>query len=228
MEIKRIFTILFLSFGICFALQAQTKEEKKSQKEAQKLEREEIERVLSIYKADKCSFSELRLSLFKVDRMAKDEKEQYLVRHTSEGVKAVSRTDGYRLIFAREKDTHFYANLQVDRSRPSSFVYDKEISLEALDKINKDDKFSELSKPTEKTYNGFASFSTNRKEIMGSIIGTSLLFDEKNKIMITVYFINEPKDVKAEFKLFSNIQEWKKLRDDFLNSFTKCVADNLK
>ncbi len=228
MKIERIFTILVLSLGICFGLQAQTKDEKKVQKEARKLEREEIERVLAIYKSDKCSFSELRLSLFKVNRIAKDEKELNLVRHTIEGVKAVSRTDGFQLIFVQEKDTHFFANVRVDRSRPSSFSFDKEISLETFDKEIKDKKFLEQSQPTEKNYNGFASFSINRSEIAGSTIGTTLLFDEKNKIMTTVYFINEPADVKSEFKLFNDISEWKELRDKFLNSYTKCLADNLK
>jgi hypothetical protein len=228
MKIKRIFTVLFLSLGICFCLHAQTKEEKKIQKENRRLEREEIERVLSIYKSEKCSFSELRLSLFKVNRIAKDEKEQNLIRHTIEGVKAVSQTDGYSLLFVQEKDTHFFANVRVDRSRPSSFSFDKEISLETFAKAIKDNKFHEQSKPTEKNYNGFASFSINRSEISGPTIGTTFLFDEKNKIITTVYFINEPTDVKSEFKLFTNISKWKELRDKFLNSYTKCLADNLK
>jgi hypothetical protein len=228
MRTKNIFTLLILIFTLSFTLQSQSKEEKKAQKEAKKLEREQIEKVLDVYKSDKCSFSNLKLSILKIDRMAKNEEEQTLVRYTTEGVKGVSRTDGYRIIFAQETDKHLFANLRFDRSRPYSYNDDKKFSIESLEKTNNDSKNMDSPKLLEKEYNGFASYSSNRSDIVGNTIGITMIFDDKNKIIVTVYFINKPPNIKDEFKLFNNIQEWKILQDKFLDSYTKCVADNLK
>ena len=101
-------------------------------------------------------------------------------------------------------------------------------SIESLEKINNDGKNMDSPKLLEKEYNGFASYSANRNDIVGNIIGTTMIFDDKNKIIVTVYFINKPPNVKDEFKLFNSIQEWKILQDKFLDSYTKCVADNLE
>jgi hypothetical protein len=228
MRAKNIFTLLILIFTLFFTLQAQSKEEKKAQKETKKLEREQVEKVLDVYKSDKCSFSNLKLKIIKIDRMAKNEEEQTLVRHTAEGVKGVSRTDSYRIIFAQETDKYLFANLRFDRSRPYSYNDDKKFSIESLEKINNDGKNMDSPKLLEKQYNGFAAYSANRSDIVGNTVGVTMIFDDKNKIIVTVYFINKPPNVKSEFILFNSIQEWKVLQDKFLDSYTKCVADNLK
>lgn len=200
---------------------------KKERKKAEKLEREKIEKLLDAFKVEKCDYSNAKLNILRIDRMAKNKKDQNLVRDTADGMKGVSRTDGYRLMFVQEIDRYLFSNFRIDRSRPESYENDKKIVLEHLEKIIRETKEMETSKPLETKYGNFISYYSNRKDIIGDTIGITILFDDKNFIIMTAYFINMPEKVKPEFKLFDNIQEWKIVRDRFLNSYTKCLNENI-
>jgi hypothetical protein len=217
-------------------------QDKKAFKEALKKEGVAIEQVLKAYTV--CKFDDgLRIS--QVDRIQKD-KIKYLVRQTAKGItdkslttgksedrifladngdllEGVSRTDGYRVMLDYDQPDYF-ANLRADRSIPEGFSEDKEILLRWLNFLNSARVDSETKSVQEAVYNGIKVYSINRTTIEKEEIATSLFFDDANKIYVTIYFLTQ----RPQFRNFKTIEEWKILRDKFLEKYTSCVKENLE
>lgn len=216
--------------------------DKKAEKEARKKERAAIEQVLNAYTV--CKFDDgLRIS--DIERVRKNDP-QYLARQTAKNVtdksvidgksedrifltekgsllEGVSRTDGYRVMLDYNQPDYF-ANLRVDRAQSEGFVEDQAVLLRWLNFLNSERVDSETGAPTETVINGFKVYSINRTTIEKDEIATSLFFDEANKIYVTIYFLTQ----RPQFRNFKTLDEWKALRDKFLEKYTACVQENLK
>ncbi|MER3632686.1 MAG: hypothetical protein C4325_11445 [Blastocatellia bacterium] len=198
-----------------------SKDEKRVQKEITKKEREQIEKMLKTYTV--CPTSETEFVVLGVRRVDKNTNHT-LARETADGVKGISRTDSYDVLVTFKDKTRF-ANLRPDRSDPKQYETDKKVALENLQYYNNTGKFMSSSKPEEKTFNGFSTYSIYRSELIGNQLGTSLIFDDTNKMITTIYFINAPKNSNGN--IYKTIEEWSTLRERFLDSYTSCVAKNL-
>jgi hypothetical protein len=215
--------ICVLTFSLPIYAQKEnlSKDENRVQKEIKKKEREQIEKMLKTYTV--CPTRETEFVVFAVRRVKKNTIET-LVRETTSGVKGISRTDSYDVLITF-KDTMRFADVRPDRSDPNQYETDKNVALENLQYYNGIGKSMNSSKPTDKTYNGFLTYSIYRSELIGNQLGTSLIFDDTNKMITTIYFANAPKN--SDGKNYKTIEEWSKLRENFLDSYTSCVAKNL-
>src|SRR5207249_4718594 len=182
--------------------------------------REGIEKMLTAYTA--CPANETEFVVLAVERIAKN-KNQTLARDTSEGVKGVSCTDSYDVLITF-KDKMRFADVRPDRSVPEKYENDRRIALDNLQYLINTGKSMALEKPLEKKYDGFTTFSVHRSELIGNTLGITLILDDADKMITTIYFANAP---KINDKHFKNIQEWLTLRDKFLDSYTKCVTNKL-
>ena len=233
---------ILLVLTCLLAVNVYSQDDKKAQKEARKKERAAIEQILNAYTI--CQFDNgLRIS--DIERIRKD-KPQFLARQTAKGVtdksvtdgkseerilllengdlfEGVSRTDGYRVMLDFNQPDYF-ANLRVDRSTPEYFADDRGILLRWLDFLNRERVDSETDAPEETTVNGFKIYSINRQTIEKEEIATSLFFDEANMIYVTIYFLTQ----RPQYRNFKTLEEWKALRDKLLETYTGCVAENLK
>ncbi len=241
MFIKLQIVLFCLAFFPALFVNAQT-QDRKAEKELRKKERAEIEQALKAYTV--CRFDDgLRIS--EVDRIQKD-KTKYLARQTARDVfdksiaegksedrifvtddgkvyEGVTRTDGYRVMVDYGKPD-FFANIRVDRSIPAEYEEDKKILIRWINFLNRERTDSETRFARETYSNGFETYTTSRTNIEKTEIGVSLFFDDKNKIAVTVYFLNQ----RPEFRNFKTIEEWKPLRDNFLNGYTNCINENFK
>lgn len=221
----RILILMVLAFFSNLSVHSQdgklNKEEKQAQKEAKKKEREEIEKMLKAYTV--CPGTETEFVVSAVERVANN-KVQTLARDTPNGVKGISRTDSYDVLITF-KDKMRFADIRPDRSKPEEYENDKKIAVENLQYLINTGKSMAVEKPAEKTYNRFTTASDYRSELIGNTLGISLIFDDANKMITTVYFINAP---KANGKRYANFQEWFDLRNAFLNAYTGCVDTNLR
>jgi hypothetical protein len=239
--LKKYFTAILCLLAATSFIYSQT--DKKALKEARKQERAALEKVLDAYTA--CKFDDgLRIS--KIDRIQKD-KVKYLARQTVKGVtdksvtagkseeriflaengdlhEGVSRTDSYRVMLDYNQPDYF-ANLRIDRSIPEGFSEDKDILRRWLDLLSSERTDSETRAAQEFDFNGFQIYSTNRRTSLDfDENGVALFFDDANKIYVTVYFLNQ----RPPFRNYQTIEEWKVLRDRFLDTYTGCVRANLK
>lgn len=216
-------SVAFLAFSLPILSQDKglSKEEKREKNELRKIERNQVETMLKAYV--NCPAGDSDFVIFRVERVDKDAK-RTLARETADGVKAVSRTDSYDVLITF-KDKMRFANLRPDRSDPDHFEIDKGVALESLEYYNGTGKSMISSSPIEKVHNGLRTFSIYRAELTGNQLGISLIFDDQNKMITTVYFINAPKNSGG--KNYSTWEEWSKFRGQFLESYTSCVANGV-
>ena len=162
-----------------------------------------------------CEFED-GLKIVQVDRLPKDV--TFRKENTSSGEKQISLADGYRVMVAYVK-TDFFANIKAEKSDPTKYATDKDTAIEALKWAASTSKEMESQDPIKVSYNGFDGYAINRKSIMGNTLGITLLFSDPNQHIVTIYFLNQsPKKRK-----FQTIEEWRTLRDNFLNRYTACV-----
>lgn len=140
---------------------------------------------------------------------------------TLNGEKKISLVDGYRVMVAYPK-TDFFANIKAEKSNPADYDKDKEAAIENLKWGIANGKEMESQEPVKVSYNGFEGYALNRKSLIGNTLGITVLFSDANQHIITIYFLNQnPKKLK-----FQTIEEWRTLRDNFLNRYTSCVKDS--
>lgn len=240
MNVKKMITacflFIFLGCSLAGSIAAQNgKPDKKAEKAAREKEREEAEKALKAYTG--CAFAGSELAILRTDRITK-KKEESLSRQTPEGIRNVSRTDSYRVMIGfleddgRQNDpflggsVRYFANVRPDRSKPEEYPNDNQVVIGNLKYYISVDKALEIREPQEKQYNGFTTYSIYRSALTGNSLGQSLIFDDANKIITTVYFLNMPTELYG--KHFKTIDEWKNLREKFLESYTKCIDENLK
>jgi len=165
-----------------------------------------------------CRFED-DLKVVQVDRLPKGV--TFRTVTTSSGEKKVSLADGYRVMVAYPK-ADFFANIKAEKSNPDDYAKDKETVTEGLKWAIANGKEMESQEPLKVSYNGFEGYAMNRKSLVGNTLGITVLFSDAEHHIITIYFLNEnPKKRK-----FQTIEEWRTLRDNFLNRYTSCVKVN--
>lgn len=214
--------VLFLSFPIYAQNENLSKEERRARKEIIKKEREQIEKMLKTFTVCPAP-GETEFVVYASRRVDKNVN-RTLARETADGVKGISRTDSYEVLFTF-KDAMRFANVRPDRSNPTQYEDDKKVALENLRHSNDIGKYMSSSSLVEKEYNGYLTYSTYRSQLIGNSLGIAIIFDDTNKMITTVYFINAPRDSAG--KHYSSIEEWKNLKEKFLDSYTRCVAGKL-
>lgn len=219
---KFILTIL-IALATVYGAAAQDKktekEIKRLEKEAQKKDREMVERTLKAYTV--CSFDD-GLQISRVDRIAKNKLQELGREVAKEDYKGISRTDSYRVMVDYRKPD-FFANIRPDRAVPEKYEQDKKVLIQWINYLGI------LADPkadvAQKIYiNDFETYSVNKMAIQGDQIGATVFFDDENSFVVSVYFLNQ----RSQFRNFQTIEEWKVLRERFLNAYTGCVRENLK
>lgn len=236
-------TVSLVIFLIISGIAVTYGQDKKSQKAAAKAEKAEIECILKAYTS--CRFED-GLKVTRVDRIQRGGL-KYIARPTAKGLaergtpsgknadlyfvndegvryEGVTRTDSLRVMVDYGKP-NFFANIRVDRSSTNSFEDDKEILVRWMNFIHSERTDSETRFPIEGYYNGFEAYSTNRKDVdvEKDELGITLLFDDKNRISVTIYLLNQ----FPRFRVHKTTDEWKELREKLLYRYTACVRDNL-
>jgi hypothetical protein len=133
----------------------------------------------------------------------------------------VSVIDGYRIMLAYP-DTYFFANVKAEQSDPQSYAKDKEKLIREMQWLTSTSKEMETAEPVKITSHGFEGYALNRKTILGNTLGMYVLFSDVNQQVLTIYFLNQP----AEKRKFQTIEEYRALRDRFLDKYTACIQGN--
>jgi hypothetical protein len=135
---------------------------------------------------------------------------------TDKGDVKVSRIDGYRILYLNNKKAPF-VNLKVELSEENSYDKDKKNLLENLKFITLHTPEMETKDLIELEFNGYKVYGVSRTTILsGNILGSFLMFPGNG---LTVFF--DFQNTKPEFRNFSSIEDYKKLRDKFIDEYTK-------
>lgn len=136
--------------------------------------------------------------------------------NTSDGVKSVSVTDGYRVLYLNEKNAPF-VNLKVEKSAKKRYEKDQQILIDHLTYLNKNSTDMESKELLELEMNGYKIYGFSRASIdKGSTLGTFVLFPGDNTV-VYFYFNN----LKPEYRNFNTVESYKNQRDSFMELYTE-------
>jgi hypothetical protein len=166
------------------------------------------------------------LKVKEVTRRSKGDNYRYV--KTAKGNEKVSVVDGYRVMIAYSDLVYFFANVKIEESDPTRYLEDKEKV------INEQKYYSSTKQATEMIFtdktmlNGFEHYGIDRDKIdVGGQVGIHLLLYDPDNLIITVYILNQddknlPKSMLGQ-RHFHNIDEYRTLKDDFLNHYSACL-----
>ncbi len=132
----------------------------------------------------------------------------------------VSVLDGYRTMYSFENTKYFFANVKVERSDQMKFTTDVEAIKNSSKYIVESVGDDNIDYMNETIINGIKTTWYERKQIdIGGTVGTYTLFKESENLIVTVYLLNQ----RENNRRFTSIEEFKVLRNAFLDKLTKCI-----
>ena len=140
---------------------------------------------------------------------------------TATGMHLIDMVAGERVMFAYPM-TDFYANVKAELLPADEYAKEKETLLANL-------RFLESQRggptPAEALPAGLHDFEVHgndRQKLEGGVLGEYLLFDDAAHVATTIYFLNQ----HAWQRKFQTMEEYGRLRDQFLRTYTGCVRQN--
>lgn len=155
--------------------------------------------------------------------------EKYRSVVTANGNEQVSVLDGYRVMFGYRDLPYYFANVKIEQSEPSSYAQDKEKVVNDLKYLSSTKQATGNSFSDKTILNGFEHYGLDRDQLdVGITLGTHLLLYDPDHLVITVYFLNQDDKGLSGSKIgdgrrFRNLDEYHKLKDDFLNRYSECL-----
>ena len=141
---------------------------------------------------------------------------------TLTGPKQVEMLDGVRVMFAYP-NTDFFANVKAELLPPAKYADEKKDLGSEFDNILASGGDTTTRNYTLKpTINGYEATGLDRTTLDGGTLGIYMLFDNSRHVVTTVYFLN----ADPTRRRFANLDEYHKLRDDFLARYTACVRSS--
>lgn len=162
------------------------------------------------------------LKIVQVDRLPKGNTSRTV--QTSNGDRTISLADGYRVMVAYNNKRDWFVNIKAEKSFPEEYERDKEGVIENLKFAASTTADLEHPEPVKVSFNGFEGYGTSKRALTGNVVGMYVLFSDPDRTITTFYFINQ----NAKRERFKSIEEWRTIRDEFLNTYTTCIINNRK
>lgn len=148
-----------------------------------------------------------------------DERDQPIVRSvsTAEGAKEVTVLHGVSLHIAYAGTP--FVNFKAERL--ASFALAKRDLIQNLRFMAEGTSDMEAKTPRRSSLNGFDIYAINRTTLSGGVESVYLLFRDADQTVVTLYILNTP----PEAPQFSTIQQYRALRDRFVQTYTACAGN---
>ncbi len=139
--------------------------------------------------------------------------ENYRELKIPSGIQRISVIDGYRLGIAYAGRPYLFANMKVEQSDSQLYEQDKKSIREYLNSLENTIKIN-------LKHNGFTVIGQEMSEIdQGGVMGLYVILSDTDQVIITTYLLNQGK----EKRVYSDISEFREIRDSFFESYTKCI-----
>jgi hypothetical protein len=152
---------------------------------------------------------------------------------TDNGMEKVSVVDGYRVMFSYKGLWYYYANVKIEQSDPGSYEHDRETIVSSLRHFATTKEATGIVYADKSELNGFEHYGIDRDQIdVGGHVGNHVLFDNQRHLVVSIYFLNQDDKAPGIFRAisgesgerrFHNLDEYQKLRDDFLADYSGCL-----
>jgi hypothetical protein len=140
---------------------------------------------------------------------------------TADGSKQIDLLAGERVMFAWPF-TDIFANAKAEELPADRYPALKAALLANLAYLESQPGGPEDAQPLPADLHGFEVHGNNRQKLEGSVLGMYLLFDDPAHVATTIYFLNQ----ESWRRKFQTMDEYARLRDQFLTTYTGCVREN--
>jgi len=130
-------------------------------------------------------------------------------------------TAGLRIMFAYP-DTDFYANVKSESLPSASYSDEKQALLDHWQYIHMTGPGTALNYSLTSPLNKFEIHGYDRDKLEGGVLGIYLMFDDTRHVVTTFYMLNQEPTARR----FRTMEEYGKLRDAFLRTYTACIRSN--
>jgi hypothetical protein len=138
---------------------------------------------------------------------------------TDDGIRRIDMEAGMRIMFAYPL-TDFYANVKAERLPVASYSEEKKDLLANFEHMAHGNT---INTSLQSPINGFEAHGLDRDKLEGGVLGIYLLFRDSDSTVTTIYLLNQEPPTRQ----FQTIEDYRKLRDRFLSTYTACINDNL-
>jgi len=125
--------------------------------------------------------------------------------------------EGYRVLVTYREDEPF-GNLKVERIPKKQYPDARINLLSSFDFLSSEPSMD--AKVRSQKINGVTFYGVDRAKLAGGVLSVYALFQDDQSVIVSMYLLNaEPAERK-----FNTLAEYKTIRDEFLNAFSKCVV----
>ena len=136
---------------------------------------------------------------------------------TKDGEVRIPVEVGYRVLVTY-MEGELFGNLKVERLPESQYSDEKATLLKSLEFVAAR-HVNERNVQTDMR-NGLTLYGTTQDKLEGGTLSIYNLFDDAKNIVVSMYLLND----YPEQRKFNTLDEYKKVRDKFLDAYTKCLA----
>lgn len=140
---------------------------------------------------------------------------------TAQGTQQINLVAGERVMFAYPF-TDFFANAKAEVLPADEYAQEKQTLLANHAYLESERNGPEEARSLPPNLHGFEVHGNNLRELRGSALGMYLIFDDSAHVVTTVYFLNQD----SWRRKFQSFEEYERLRDRFLTTYTGCVRSN--
>jgi hypothetical protein len=138
---------------------------------------------------------------------------------TDDGFRRIDLEAGMRIMFAYPL-TDFYANVKAERLPADRFEPLKKDLLANFEHLA---HTSTINTSLRSPLHGFEAYGLDREKLEGGVLGIYLLFRNPDHTVTTIYLLNQ----EPTSRKFQTMDEYRALRDRFLDSYSACIENNL-
>src|SRR5664280_2940587 len=140
---------------------------------------------------------------------------------TKNGEVRIPVETGFRVLVTY-KETELFGNLKVERLPKAHYLDEKASLLSSLEYLSKEPGMEPNVQIDVR--NGLTLYGTTRNKLEGGVLSNYNLFLDDKSVAISMYLLN----AKPAERQFSTLDEYKKIRERFLDAYTKCLAPTQK
>ena len=140
---------------------------------------------------------------------------------TAAGRRSIDLDAGEDVLFAYPM-TDFFANAKVELLPADRYAGLKATLVDNLHYLESERGGPTPARALPVGLHGFEVHGNDRQKLEGDMLGMYLLFDDTAHVATTVYFLNQ----QSWQRKFQTMDEYGRLRDNFLRNYTGCVREN--
>lgn len=140
---------------------------------------------------------------------------------TANGSQSIDMVAGERIMFAYPM-TDYFANVKAELLPADEYAKLKQTLIDNLNYLDAQPNGPVRAEALPSGLHGFDVHGNDRMKLQGGVLGMYLLFDDPSHVATTIYFLNQ----NAWQRKFQTMDEYQRLRDNFLRTYTGCIRQN--